>query len=68
MEKILNFEDALREVVTGGELERLEAEYIREAEMIEHALLDAPEAQAITVTDEERDAAYERLMRRVAGI
>ena len=62
MEKIINFEDALRD---GGELERLEAEFIREADIIERALLATPEAQAVTVTDEERDAAYERLMQRV---
>lgn len=39
--------------------------FIREAETIEAALLATPEAQAVTITDEERDAAYERLMQRV---
>ena len=36
--------------------------FIREARTIEAALLATPEAQAVTITDEERDAAYERLM------
>ena len=39
--------------------------FIREAQTIEAALLATPEAQAVTITDEERDAAYERLMQRV---
>ncbi len=39
--------------------------FIREAQTIEAALLATPEAQAVTTTDEERDAAYERLMQRV---
>ena len=66
MGKIVNFENALREEMrVSGELEKLEVEYIHEAEMIEQALLSTPEAQAVTVTDEQRDAAYERLMQRV---
>ena len=39
--------------------------FIREAQTIEAALLATPEAQAVMITDEERDAAYERLMQRV---
>lgn len=39
--------------------------FIKEAQTIEAALLATPEAQAVTITDEERDAAYERLMQRV---
>lgn len=39
--------------------------FIREAQTLEAALLATPEAQAVTITDEERDAAYERLMQRV---
>lgn len=39
--------------------------FIREAQTMEAALLATPEAQAMTITDEERDAAYERLMQRV---
>ena len=66
MGKIVNFENALRENLgDSGELEKLEAEYIREAEMIEQALWATSEAQAVRVTDEQRDAAYERLMQRV---
>ena len=45
--------------------ERLVNAFIREARTIEAALLATPEAQAVTITDEERDAAYERLMQRV---
>lgn len=47
------------------EAERLVEAFIREAQTIEAALLATPEAQAVTITDEERDAAYERLMQRV---
>jgi hypothetical protein len=69
--------DNRRKIVVMGEImvinfrskeeehERLVEAFIREAQTIEAALLATPEAQAVTITDEERDAAYERLMQRV---
>lgn len=69
--------DNRRKIVVMGEImvinfrskeeehERLVEAFIREAQTIEAALLATPEAQAVAITDEERDAAYERLMQRV---
>lgn len=47
------------------EYEILVNAFIREAQTIKAALLATPEAQTVTITDEERDDAYERLMQRV---